>query len=89
MGNHEYPVTRRDRHRRGDQEQPDPDVNEAANRGGLSDPEDAIQDAPVVHRRHATRLVRQQRLDHAPLEVSEIVSGPDPFSFEELESRSR
>ena len=47
-------------------------------------PEDAIQDAPVVDPGHATRLVRQQRLDQTPLEVGEIIPRHDPISFRSL-----
>jgi hypothetical protein len=37
-------------------------------------PEDAVQDPPVVHSRHAARLVRQQRRDHDSLEIAQLVS---------------
>ncbi len=37
-------------------------------------PEDSVQHAPVIDTRHAPRFVGQQRLDHAPLEVGQIVS---------------
>ncbi len=37
-------------------------------------PEDAVQDTPVVYAGHAARLVRQQRLDHIPLEIRQFVS---------------
>jgi hypothetical protein len=37
-------------------------------------PENTIQDTPVIHPWHATRLVRQQRLDHTPLEIRQRVS---------------
>lgn len=30
--------------------------------------------AAIVHTRHTSRLVRQQRLDHAPLKVGQIIS---------------
>jgi hypothetical protein len=36
-------------------------------------PEDAVQQAAVIDARHASRLVGQQRLDNAPLEVGQIV----------------
>jgi hypothetical protein len=35
-------------------------------RSGSQDPEDAIEDAAVVHTRHTTRLVWQERLDGGP-----------------------
>ncbi len=36
--------------------------------------EDAVQHAAVIDARHASRLIGQKRLDHAPLEVGKIVS---------------
>jgi hypothetical protein len=39
-------------------------------KAGSQYPEDAVQHAAVVNARHASRLIGQQRLDHAPLEVS-------------------
>ena len=36
-------------------------------------PEDPVQNPPVVHARHSARLVRQQRRDHAPLEIAQFV----------------
>jgi hypothetical protein len=36
-------------------------------------PEDAVQHAAVIHARHASRLVGQQRLDHAPLEIGQVI----------------
>ena len=52
-------------------------------------PEDAIQHPPVIDARHTTGFVRQQRFDHAPLEVGKIISAhPNPESehdaFEKL-----
>ena len=47
-------------------------------------PEDAVQHTPVVDTRHASRLVGQQRLDHAPFEVGQIIS-----AHVELESAPR
>ncbi len=38
------------------------------------DPKDAVQHSAVVNPRNASRLVRQQRLDNAPLEIGQIVS---------------
>jgi hypothetical protein len=40
-------------------------------------PEDAVQRAPVIDPRYASRFVGQQWLDHAPLEVGQIVSAHD------------
>lgn len=37
-------------------------------------PEDAVQRSPIIDTRHASRLVGQQLLDHAPLEVGQIIS---------------
>ena len=37
-------------------------------------PEDAVQHVAVIDARHSSRLVGQQRLDNAPLEVGQIVS---------------
>lgn len=44
---------------------------------GSQDPEDAIKDTPVVHPRHATRLVRQHRFDGGPFMVGEFVAHDD------------
>ena len=41
---------------------------------GSQHPEDAVQHAAVIDARHASRLVGQKRLNHAPLEVGKIVS---------------
>ena len=43
-------------------------------RAGSQHPEDAIQHAPVINARHASPFVGQQRFDHAPLEVGQIIS---------------
>lgn len=37
-------------------------------------PEDAVQHAAVIDAWHASRLVGKQRLDHAPLEVGQVIS---------------
>ena len=37
-------------------------------------PEDAVQYTTVINPRHASRLVRQERLDRTPLEVGQIIS---------------
>src|SRR5271154_409161 len=41
-------------------------------------PKDAIQHSPVINPRHAARLIRQQRRDHSPLEIAQLVSLHDP-----------
>ena len=41
---------------------------------GLQDPEDAVEDTPVVYPRNATRLVRQHGLDGNPFIVGEFVA---------------
>ena len=46
----------------------------APRRTGPQHPEDAVQHAAVIDARHASRLVGQQRLDHAPFEVGQVVS---------------
>src|SRR5262249_13571224 len=38
------------------------------------DPEDAIEDTTVIHPRHATRLVRQHRLDGSPFVVGKFIA---------------
>ena len=43
-------------------------------RPGSQDPEDAIEDAAVIHSWHAARLVRQHRLDGSPFVVGEFVA---------------
>src|SRR5262245_8466022 len=43
-------------------------------RPGSQDPEDAIEDAPVIHSCHAARLVGQHRLDGTPFVVGEFVA---------------
>lgn len=35
-------------------------------------PQNAVDHSPVVNARHATRLIRQQRLNNCPLEIGEI-----------------
>src|SRR5436190_24136823 len=41
---------------------------------GPQDPEDAIQNAAVIHSRHAARLIGQHRLDGSPFVVGEFVT---------------
>src|SRR3546814_11567194 len=43
----------------------------APRRTGTQHPEDAVQHAPIIDARHPSRLVGQQRLDHAPPEVGQ------------------
>ncbi len=46
----------------------------APRRTGAQHPEDAVQHAPVIDTWHTSGLVGQKRLDHAPLEVGQIIS---------------
>lgn len=46
----------------------------APGRTGAQHPENAVQRAAVIDARHASRSVRQERLDHAPLEVGQVIS---------------
>src|SRR5207237_5712640 len=56
-------------------------------RAGPQHPEDPVQDPPIIHPRYPARLVRQQRRDHAPLEIAQLVSLHDPTPpVSELES---
>src|SRR5947209_15538712 len=49
------------------------------------DPEDAIEDATVIHSWHAARLIRQHRLDRRPLIVCEFVAHDfGPLSVRDL-----
>src|ERR1700761_8820746 len=41
---------------------------------GSQDPEDAVEDATVIHSWHAARLIRQHRLNGRPLIVREFVA---------------
>ena len=41
---------------------------------GTEHPHDAVEHAPVVHTGDAARLIGQQRLDHAPLKVGQVVA---------------
>src|SRR5258706_8929859 len=43
-------------------------------RTGTKHPEDSVQHAAIINARHASRFVGQQGLDHAPLEVGQIIS---------------
>src|SRR6476646_1213313 len=51
---------------------------------GSQHPEDAIEDTPVVHPRHATRLVRQHRFDGGPFIVGEFVAHDSRLRFGSL-----
>ena len=42
---------------------------------GSQSPEDAVQNPPVIHPLHPTRLLRQKRGNHRPLEIRQIKSG--------------
>ena len=50
-------------------------------------PEDAVQHTPVIDARHASRLVRQQRFDHAPLDVGQVISANADAESELLSKR--
>ena len=41
---------------------------------GAEHPHDAVEHAPIIHTGDAARLVRQQRFDHAPFEVGQVVA---------------
>jgi hypothetical protein len=43
-------------------------------RTGAKYPEDTIQHASIIDARYSTRLAGQKRLDHAPLEVGQVIS---------------
>lgn len=43
-------------------------------RAGSQHPEDPVQHTAIINARYATRLVGQERLDHAPLEVGQVIS---------------
>ena len=51
-------------------------------------PADAVRNAPIIHPRHAARLVREQRLDDRPFRVRQLVPAwiHAPNSFGEFES---
>jgi hypothetical protein len=55
-------------------------------RTGSQHPEDAVQHAPIVDARYASWFVGQQRLDHTPLEVGQVISA---HSEPESESGAR
>ena len=46
----------------------------ALRRTGAQHTEDAVEHAAIVDARYTSRLVGQERLDHAPLEVGQIIS---------------
>src|ERR1039458_1449730 len=54
---------------------------------GTQDPKDAVQHAPVIYTRHATRLVWQERLDGCPFIVGEFVAHDSRLLFWDLESQ--
>jgi hypothetical protein len=47
-------------------------------------PEDAIEDASVVHAGNATRLVREHRFDDAPFAVAQFIAHDSMLHFESL-----
>src|SRR5215471_11443030 len=56
-------------------------------RPGPQDPEDAIEDAAVIHSWHTARLIGQHRLDGNPFVVGEFVAHDSGPSVRGLESR--
>jgi len=52
-------------------------------------PEDAVQHPPVIHPRHPARLVGQQRFDHPPLKLGQIIAAPPRLPSRRLESNLR
>ena len=53
-------------------------------RTGSQHPEDAVQHPPVINAWHAPGFVGQQRLDHAPLEVGQVISAHADAESEKL-----
>src|SRR5215469_12724073 len=53
-------------------------------RARAQDPEDAIEDTPIGHAGNAARLVREHRLDDAPLAVTEFIAHDSMLHFESL-----
>ena len=41
---------------------------------GSKHPEDTVQHAAIINAGHASRFIGQQRFDHAPLEVGQVIS---------------
>ncbi len=52
-------------------------------------PEDAVQHAAVIDAWDASRLVGQQRLDHAPLEIGQIISAHAELESDIARPRNR
>src|SRR5579864_2608652 len=50
----------------------------APRRACPQDPEYSVQNPTIVYPWHAARLVRQQRRDHAPLEIAKLITPHDP-----------
>ena len=55
-------------------------------RPGSQDPEDAIEDAAVIHPRHAARLIRQHRFDGSPFSIGKFVAHDSAPSSQGLKS---
>jgi hypothetical protein len=53
-------------------------------RTGTLNPKNSVEDAPVIYTRHATRLVRQERLDGGPFTVGEFVAHDSRLRFGSL-----
>ena len=56
-------------------------------RARSQDPEDAIEDATVIHSRHAARLIRQHGLDSSPFIIGEFVAHDSSSQFGSLNHR--
>src|SRR5262245_62654218 len=53
---------------------------------GSQHPADAVEDASIVYKRHASRLVRQHRPDGCPFPIREFVAHPPRLHFTSLYS---
>ena len=59
----------------------------ASGRSRAQDVENAVQNTPVIHTRHPSGLVRQERLYDPPLCVAQIKPRHDPSLFLRIESQ--
>jgi hypothetical protein len=55
---------------------------------GSQDPEDAVEDTPVVYSRNATRLIRQHGLDGNPFIFGEFVAHDSILQFGNLNHKT-
>ena len=58
----------------------------APRRARAQDPEDAIEDPPIVARLAAAAVLGQKRLDNAPLEIGQVVAHDPSSDVSQLES---